>query len=341
MAVVIVEGFDVYPNVDSTSYGVVGGWNVSNPSDMQLVAGRFGGQGLQMNGDLSTTPFIGQPVASGTDFAVGCAIMLEANLPNLTAVMYFRATNSGGDVLCGLGINPSQQYYLWVGESSNIVATAANPVTVGAWHYLELIAHIDPATGTLAMWMDGIEVASFAGAIPNGPAAYFALGFDNNSFNGAQRTYDDFYLATTTTRVGEMRVETLYPNSNVQQQWTPLTGSSNFAMVDETLVDGDASYVFSTTPGNEDLYGITSLSGTPATVAAVQVRVCAEKDDSATRQLATSLVSGSTHVNGPTFTVPFDSYVYERDIYLVDPHTSAPWTGAGVNAAQIGQKVIA
>lgn len=338
MTITLMDSFDMYPDVAATSYGLQGAWNISINGDTALVAGRFGGQAVQID-PTNGNAFIGQPT-TGNTFAIGFACRLDQALPVSSACCFLRETDANGTNICGVGINGSQQYYLWVGSRSNIVALLADPVTVAAWHYVELVVTIDPAAGSMVMYLDGFEVLSFTGAIANGPAAYFGLGVEVST-NNAERSFDDFYLSTAATRVGEMRIECLYPTTNVQQEWTPLSGGSNVAMVQETLVDGNTTYVFSSTVGNEDLYDVASLTGSPVTIAAVQVRLCADKDNSATRQLASSLQSGSTLVHGATFAVPFDSFIYQRDIYVEDPNTSAAWTGVAVNAIQIGQKVIA
>jgi hypothetical protein len=179
---------------------------------------------------------------------------------------------------------------------------------------------------------------NFTGDTGGSPADFISLG-PNGSTNFFQGSYDDCYCKDAAARESERRVETLYPASNSQSQWTPLTGGSNFAMVDETLVDGDTSYVFSSTVNQEDLYGVGPLSSTPVAISAVQVRVCARKDDATTRTMASSLSSGGTLTHGATFALT-GSYQYQRDIYVDDPHTSASWIAAGVDAALIGQKVI-
>lgn len=337
MTITLMDSFDMYPDIQDHSYGLVGVWSVSSQSNSSLVTGRFGGQAVTIqaaNGDA----FIGQPT-TGNTFAIGMACRLNISIPASSACLFLRETDANGNNICGVGVNASQQYFLWVGNDANIVALMPTPITPVTWHYIELVVTIDPSAGSMVMYMDGIQVLTFSGAIANGPAAYIGLGVAETK-NNVSYSYDDFYLSTAAVRVGEMRIECLYPLANIQQQWTPLSGGSNVAMVQETLVDGNTSYVFSDTVGNEDLYTINPLSGSPATIAAVQVRLCAEKDDSATRELATSLKSGGTLVHGATFTVPFDSYIYQRDIYVTDPNTSSPWTQTAVNAIQIGQKVI-
>src|SRR5262249_46814461 len=59
-------------------------------------------------------------------------------------------------------------------------------------------------------------------------------------------------------------------------QWTPSTGTSHFANVDETPCNGTTDYNSTTTVGSRDSYGV-SLSSVPngATITQIDVQPCA------------------------------------------------------------------
>lgn len=61
-------------------------------------------------------------------------------------------------------------------------------------------------------------------------------------------------------------------------QWTPSTGTSHFALVDETPCNGTTDYNSTTVVGNRDSYGV-SLSSVPdgSTITAIAIKPCASR----------------------------------------------------------------
>jgi len=119
------------------------------------------------------------------------------------------------------------------------------------------------------------------------------------------------------------------------------TLSANWQAVSEVHQDGAAGYVFSSTVGQNDLYGIASLVGTPSTVVAVTTRGYAQKSDAGSRQGAVQLKSGAAapvqSTNGSTLVSGSWAWMWRND--LTDPNTSLAWTAAAVSAVQIGPVV--
>jgi hypothetical protein len=350
MSFQFIDGFDVYPDVATTPQGLQACWVFENAfvptlSDMSLVAGRFGGLAVRSTavGGGNTAAF-GQPVTAGVAFAVGFAFRLDsANPPvNMRVCTLWSANNASS--ICGIGINQNQQLFLFGnGGPSNVVATVSGIVQEGSWHYVELEATIDSGAGVLNLYKDGLAVATFTGNTGTGNASFISFGFSQQDIIGGQQnyvgSYDDVYCKNVATHEGERRVQSLVPVSDAAVAWTPLVAGSNYSEVNELPVNGDTSYVYASAVNTQDLYGISSLTGSPTAISAVQVRICARKDDAAGRTLSSVLKSGASVTVGPAFAVSA-SYQYIRDIYPNDPNTSALWTGSGVDAAQIGQKVI-
>ena len=138
--------------------------------------------------------------------------------------------------------------------------------------------------------------------------------------------------------LGDLRVQVTVPAANSAVQWTPLAGS-NFSEVNELPVDGDTSYVYTSTAGQQDLYTVGSLTGTPSSIKAVQIRTCMRKTDASAHTAASVISSSATVQQGATQSLS-STYQYNADIYEQDPHTSAAWTLSAVNALLIGQKLL-
>jgi len=119
------------------------------------------------------------------------------------------------------------------------------------------------------------------------------------------------------------------------------TLAANWQAVSEQLEDGAASYVFDSTTGQGDLYGIATLAASPPSVIAVTARAYAQKSDAGSRQGALQLKSGTITVQstfGSTL-VASTSWAWMWRTDLTDPNTGVAWTPAAVSALQVGPVV--
>lgn len=120
-----------------------------------------------------------------------------------------------------------------------------------------------------------------------------------------------------------------------------ITPTINASLVNEAQQDALASYVYSSNPGDADLYGIASIASTPANVIATTVRAYMQKSDAGTRTAAVQLKSGATTVASSTLTLSSSGWLWAWRMDLVDPATGAAWTPSAVNSAQVGPKCVA
>lgn len=119
-----------------------------------------------------------------------------------------------------------------------------------------------------------------------------------------------------------------------------VTPTYNADAVADVYEDSAASYVSSSNVGDSDLYTLTNISGTPATVVGVTTRGYCQKSDAGTRNVAVQLKSGSTTVQSASTALNTTwGWIYRTD--LTDPATSAAWTATGVNNVQIGAQTTA
>jgi hypothetical protein len=101
-----------------------------------------------------------------------------------------------------------------------------------------------------------------------------------------------------------------------------------------------AHYVFSSTPGNQDLYELGDLTTTPSSILAVQARMFARKSDSGARSGQIRVRSAATEVGGAD-TMLSTSYAWLSRVDVTNSNTGTAWTAAAVDALQIGPKVTA
>lgn len=105
---------------------------------------------------------------------------------------------------------------------------------------------------------------------------------------------------------------------------------------------GDFGYVFDSTVGHEDLFGVNALVLSPSTIYAVAVSGFMKDNTAGARTVTLNTKSGGTDSPGTNagFT-PSTAYGWFQSMWLTDPNTSAAWTAANLNAALAGYKITA
>ena len=137
------------------------------------------------------------------------------------------------------------------------LATAAGVITTNTWHYIEIKMFVANSGGIFQVRVDGTQVINFSGDtrvsnITYAPTAFrFGLNATSTTTtltDGEFPIFDDIYILDITGAVNNdflgvsMKVISLPPLSDSTAEWTPSTGSDNYALVDENPNDS-ADYV--------------------------------------------------------------------------------------------------
>ena len=130
-------------------------------------------------------------------------------------------------------------------------------------------------------------------------------------------------------------------SNNVPTMTVVVTPGLNADVVDDTLQDATTTYVYSSTNGHVDFYGIDAISNIPVSILAVTTRGYFTKSDAGTRNATVQLKSGGTTLQGATTTFVPGTWTWVGRVDQVDPATGAAWTAAGVNTVNIGPIVTA
>jgi len=205
------------------------------------------------------------------------------------------------------------------------------------WIYFESLVTMGTTNGSVTALINGQTVLTLNNVNTQstlGNVVYYA-GI-NYGFNGTYTYVDDMYVCDTTgpapyntflTAVaGSMgpRVLTLFPSANESVQWTPKTGT-NYSEVNNSTFQGDSSYVYSSVPGNTDLYNVSNVSSaTINEVLAVQTTLVSREDNAGTVNVAGLIQSGGNIYQGNTLplTVNYQKVV---NLYTNDPDTGSTW----------------
>lgn len=161
-----------------------------------------------------------------------------------------------------------------------------------------------------------------------------SAGAYSNSAASSNTTYAAFPVASPTLTLTGQQANIFTVNI------TPTT-LANADFVSEVVQDAAASYVYSSTNGQADLYTLGAISATPTTIIGVTTRGLFQKSDAGTRNATVQLKSGGTTVQGTSTALPAGSWQWIARNDLVDPATGVAWTATGVNNALCGPVVTA
>jgi hypothetical protein len=337
MALVFMDGFDHYATADLAKKG----WNVTGNPVIHITAGRRGtgafNSGASNSYWISRTLLVNYPT-----LIAGFAFSPNGTFPVGTSARILEFMD-GSTTQCSVWLNFDGT--LIATRATTIIGQTTAVIPSSGFTYIEAKFTFHPTAGTVDLRMNGLSVLSLSGLNTRNSANSFANRVLLGQYASSQSNsfYDDFYLcdssgAVNNTFLGDVRVDTLFPNADgFYSQFTPSTGTSHFACVDETL-PLTSDFVSGGTIGFKDSYALTDLTGA-ASVLGVQVNALMYKDDAGFRQGANLIRSGSTDLQSATVTVS-TSPQYSISVHETDPATGAAWTQSAVNAMEAGVVVI-
>ena len=220
--------------------------------------------------------------------------------------------------------------------------TVINDVFDGSWHHVEAKLFSDASAGTLDIKVDGVTIYSGTGLNTNG-ATISGCEF-RLSYPGTYVYYDNLFFATDW--VGELHFVGKAPNADFDCDFSPVSGSDNYAMIDEkTDNDGDTTYNQSSSVGAIDLFDYEDISDVDIQV--VIIRTICKKSDIGTRilrhkfQQESSLYDGeqatlSSNYGGTSYGAPANL----REVLNLAPDGTSPWSSTVFNNLKIGYEII-
>jgi hypothetical protein len=334
------DSFDLYAAAADAANGY---WD-SYTAGYTLIAGRFSGsQAVNIAGTFNLVK------TSGVNDAVHhfvCSFNQTAAISGSTLAGYFELFD-GATAQCSVVFRSDGAILLTSGAPAGTVLatyTGAFPVT-NTWYAFEIEVVINNTTGSFTVRKNGNTVADFtaSGLNTRNSANNYANKLQFGSAGATNQRIDDLFWrsdASSVAWLGDIRCFTRMPASDASVQFSRLGGATNFSQVNEAHQDGATSYVYDSTAGDADFYGIGTIASTPASTIAVTTRGYMQKSDAGSRTAAVQLKSGATTVASPTLTLTTSGWLWAWRTDTVDPNTSAAWTAAAVNAATIGPVVV-
>lgn len=255
------SGLQVHMKYDRVTWQLAG-------VDESVTGGRFNGQTLILH-TLTGTMQLGMSTAVVSKLITGLGINTQSVAGNSVALLQLLWS---GTRQIAAHYTASKTLVLFCG-SAGAVASSGSAVLglTSAWNWVEMEGYWHASVGSCTVYVSDVPVVSFTGDTTNGAGASGMNQVDWRvplSGGLVYMYFDDFYVlddqgSANTTRVGSTaRIRTVYPSADVTVSMTPLTGASNWPMVDETgQWDGAVTYVHASAASTYDLYGLGSVVG--------------------------------------------------------------------------------
>jgi hypothetical protein len=355
MAVLFQDSMDLYgASADiTTRYDVTNG-----PGTIVATGGRYGGKGLSPQNTSAWTgkviPFCGDSPTN--KFFWSSAVKVGAFV---ASSVFFGVSDSAGNTvsssnqsLSHITVGPGADGKCYVYRAGTQIAVSSSVVFIlNAWHRVEVGIYIDDTAGTVEVRVDGVTAVSFTGDTRNantqGIGVFFLLS------NSATLTvFDDIMIwngqgLAPTDFVGDFRIDAYTPTANGSTVNASFAGAgvtvAYQAVDDPVLNNADTDYVLDDVINDINLFAMADLATTPTSVIGVGIVVAARADNVGTRKIQLGNKSGAvTGWSGTDITLPAQAaYVVRSQFFPLDLATGAAWTGAGVNAIEVGFKVMA
>lgn len=335
MALLFFDGFETYATADITK-----DWtSTSGPVAINATGGRRGG-GAMYAPNLSTFGWVSKALPGNYSTLIVGFAFNPNTIPALSSYIV-RLMDSGTQQL-ELAVNPTGNVVV---SRNGTILGVSTAVIAAAEQYLELKATIHDTTGSYEVRLNGVNILSGSNVdtknTANATVNQVVLGVSGNTGVSSTYKYDDFYVLDTAGPapnndfLGDVRIDAVYPTADGNYTaWTPSTGSSHYALVDETTPN-TADYNSSNTIGQKDSYVMGDPpSLTSQIIYGVRVKVAALKDDAGSRSMKVGIRSGTTDSLSAAQALS-TSQIYYSNIHEVDPNTGTAWTPAAVNAMEV------
>ena len=147
-------------------------------------------------------------------------------------------------------------------------------------------------------------------------------------------------MKDTTGYYGDIAIVGIFPNGDGgESDWTPISGSIHYLMVNSHPVDL-SKYLFDLTPGDLDTWNWDDAPGFSGTIKAINIGMDARKDGEGTKSFEIVVGTTGTEAHSDEFFVSDLTPEYYEMGLETDPATGVAWTLAGFNAKEFGIKLI-
>lgn len=313
-----------------------------------------------VGGSTWVTRALGESVATAyAHFAIYLPLPSGSSADSTMWFGFFDAAGSGCQASIAIDATTGT-IYAYTGYGVNTLAatgtaalgqSAAGVVAPSTWYSLEISCTVSLTSGVLQVRLAGLPVdgLTLTGVVTQTTtnATLDTMQWGVNLIAGSQATakFTDAWVNDTsgssnTAFPGPLTVQSRFATSNVGTQWTPSSAVPNYQEINETAMDGDGSYNYSTASGHQDTFASTTTVPTGYVPLSLKVQRASKATLVGTGASENILVSNTNTLTG-TATVEAAAYTYYDTYADTDPATSGAWTPASVLASNFGYKQTA
>jgi len=220
------------------------------------------------------------------------------------------------------------------------VADGTVEVSVNSWFHVQFYVVVADA-GSIGVKIDGVQSIDDSGDTKPGcetGADYFYIYVANPSAGSTEYSYYDDLVWGSGGYLSDLRCVDIRPSADTaQDDWTPSTGSDNYAMVDETP-ESDADYNETNTNAHADELALEDFDGatyTPAAVVAcARAKMLAATGDSIKVGIDSA---GTDDVTEHSLSTEWEYYFHTADD---NPADSAEWEDADIDALKLRYEAV-
>lgn len=284
------------------------------------------------------------PIAASDTGVIGFAVYNSGTLPSAVILIEFLRS---GSVTLELKVHGAGVILFERGTTALVIAPL--PFRIHTWHYVEVKWNCVNSIGanTFQLKVDGELILNIPASTDCQNAG--TSGVDAIYINGmcSYSYFNDVYICDLTGSEwndfqGDITIDVLHPNGNGNTN--DFIGSDsdsvdNYLLVDDATPDDDTTYTESSTVTDVDLYAFDN-SEAPDTVLAVAVDCFCLMDDAGPKSGKLITYVNSSTYEGDTFSLT-TGYIYETQLWVLNPDDSAAWAAADIDGAEFGVKVEA
>lgn len=345
MAVILMDGFDLYANKADV---IAAGWGSEHVSniDFSTTLGRFGGGCLTSTGGSSGW-VTGLDLVGGDTLHIACSCYLNLTGGGASDVL-IQGKNVDNENIFRLDINASGDLKAINAAGVQVGSTSLAAFTDDSWHWLEIrvVIGTTDTNGTIEVRVNDvvkINVSSIDtfGLNSGGIGSLTFLGSSGDT------RFDDIILMDTTGTgmngfLTDSKITTLIPNGDgVTVNWAASAGL-DYQCVDDGIggSNDDTDYISSSTVAQITELTMSNLPDNPSTIHGVQMRHRSRKTDAGARTYRSFLKSGGSTGNGTTMGVTIGYAWRFGGVVTRNPNGTILWSKAAINALICGVEVV-
>lgn len=317
-------------------------WSSSGDRIVSYASGR-NGKGIRAENGTGVLRF-SLPDFSTQTFIAGAALYPLANATSARGIF---STLDGETNQCGVVYNSDGA--IAVRRNAVVLGTSsAGALTYGAWNYVEAKIKVASTGGTAEIRVNGVTVLNLTSQDTANTAWDGINSFCIGGYTAAYASFygymDDFYLCNNLGSynndfLGDVTIDCLMPASDSSPNtWTPSTGVSNYAVVDERGYAA-TEWTASNTVGNKTQFNMEDMAANPVGIKGAIVTTLSRRNGSGTNKYKAYISSGGSTQEATHYPAGAAEFRAYRMVSEVDPNGSVAWTKATINAAQVGLEV--